>query len=698
MIRSGRSRVPLQRRLCRPGSARSRGWCLGLMLTLALGFGPLGGLPASDRASAQDRTSPQHSKLTQDSTSPRGRTSPQEQRSSRRLLQPNPATNPNALLDLRRRLIELDRLLALESVGRAEKLLEDLEQHSMLARECLPRRVKLYQIQGRHEEAAALCREALADRADNAGLWRSLAESLLHLQQGDAAREALNRFLLASPDRHASGTVAVEMLRGAGFDDVAVSMIDSLRTAFGDLRYLGRARALGLLAMDRQTAAADEISAELQGNPFNLSLIRVELLEGPFDPVKHQVFIERLRQLAAAPDARIAQSLLVANLALSQGDGDGARALVLPRLGRRSDAQAVLRNTVTLGNELPLLENGPSLTATVDYLLAVLAELIRTEALDTTLRHRAADQLADVCAEALEAGVLGDDPPASAERFSELLGLVRRVNPASQHLYSSQIKLARFTRDKLHEPLTAARRLEHLLLDLDLPSEGLALVRLTLGECYFAAGDTARGRTVLTRLGRDREFRQAAGHAHYHLARLDLAEGHFATARDRFAVVALDNPSAPYANDALELGLAIAEELENPSGGPAVLAGYARSVYYDLTARPDSQLVTLERFVRSGDASLDLEEKQHVLERARFELAALYEAQGRTEEALATWTDLTAKHPSGRFPATALARRGQLLLNLGRTAEAQQVLEQLLSQYPDYLFIADVRDQLRNLP
>ena len=128
----------------------------------------------------------------------------------------------------------------------------------------------------------------------------------------------------------------------------------------------------------------------------------------------------------------------------------------------------------------------------------------------------------------------------------------------------------------------------------------MALVRLTLGECYLAAGDTARGRVVLDNLGRDPEFRQAAGHAHYHLARLDLAQGHFGMARDRFAVVALDNPGAPYANDALDLGLAIAEEMENPSGGPSILALYAASVYFDLTAQPDRAPGGPGRFRRPG--------------------------------------------------------------------------------------------------
>jgi hypothetical protein len=99
------------------------------------------------------------------------------------------------------------------------------------------------------------------------------------------------------------------------------------------------------------------------------------------------------------------------------------------------------------------------------------------------------------------------------------------VNPGSEFLYSSRIRLATYRRDVLGEAREAARGLERLATDMNLPTEGLAMVRLTLGECYLAAGDTARGRQVLTALGRDPEFRQAGGHAHYHLARLDLAEG-----------------------------------------------------------------------------------------------------------------------------------------------------------------------------
>jgi tetratricopeptide (TPR) repeat protein len=237
-----------------------------------------------------------------------------------------------------------------------------------------------------------------------------------------------------------------------------------------------------------------------------------------------------------------------------------------------------------------------------------------------------------------------------------------------------------------------------MLLNLNLPTEGLALVRLTLGESYLAAGDTARGRVVLTRLGRDPEFRQAGGHAHYHLARLDLAEGHFATARDRFAVIALDNPGAAYANDALDLGLIIAEEMDNPTGGPDILALYAPAVYYDLTAQPDARLAALESFVAEAGRRLDLSEPQHLYEKVLFELGSVYAENGRVTEAQDLLQRVVLENPDGRYPARALQLQGQLLRGDGRDSAARAAWERLLAQYPDYLFIDDVRDELRTLP
>lgn len=615
-----------------------------------------------------------------------------------KLLQPQSPMNQQSLIDLRRRLIELDRLLALGSISRAESLLGELEQHGSLRRELVTRRIRLAQLKGDHASAIELCRDALVGQTRNPGLWRSLATSQLAVGQPDSAMQSIGKFIVTNPNGRSATMVGVDLLQSADAQAMAVTLIDSMRVILREPRLLGRQRAVGLLALDRQNDAADEVSAELRSNPFNISLIRADLLQGPYRPDDHRDFLERLMENSRAAGAQGSEALLAANLLVAAGEVAPALELVEPLYVGRGSIMALLQNTILLVRELELMADSSQLQPSVDYLLGVLEILAGPGNTDQVLRLRASDQLAQVCELALETGALGNDPAAAADRFGLLLGLVRQVHPTSEYLYSSQIRLAVYTRDVLREPRVAASRLERLLLDLDLPTNGVALVRLTLGECYLAAGDTARGRVVLDNLGRDPQFRQAGGHAHYHLARLDLAQGHYVTSRDRFAVVAMDNPGAPYANDALDLGLAIAEEMDNPSGGPTILDMYGGSVYFDLTDQPEARLQALEDFTVQAPPMLDLEEPQYLLERGRFELAVMYREAGRIIEALESLTLVVLEHPDGRYPARALEMQGSILQDAGRHEEAKLFWERLLAQYPSYLFIDDVRDELRALP
>ncbi|MBK9473931.1 MAG: tetratricopeptide repeat protein [bacterium] len=630
-----------------------------------------------------------------------------------RMMRPQALTGVD-VMELRRRLSELDRLLVLGSAARAAALLDELAQHSALSRELVTRRIELEQLRGDHAAAAALCRQAVAEQPLNPSLWRELASSLLALDQPDSARLALDRFLANSPNLRSSGLVSVEMLRAAGRPVVALSLIDSLRGVLREPRFQGLERAVVLLAVDRQEDAADEAHAELVSGPYNLALLRTALLEGPYKPGLGDRFRARLLESAQRPDGSAAALVLVANLMVVEGQAAPAVALGAPLATRPDGALLLLQNAVVLMRERAQdVVDAPATAATrspigspssieaqatIDYLLGTLDVLSSAASGAPSLRVRAADLLAETCELALGRGLLGPDPQAAVVRFDEILARVRAVNPGSEFLYSSRIRLATYRRDVLGEAREAARGLERLATDMNLPTEGLAMVRLTLGECYLAAGDTARGRQVLTALGRDPEFRQAGGHAHYHLARLDLAEGHYATARDRFAVIALDNPAAPYANDALDLGLALAEELENPGGGPTILQWYAQGVYADLTSQPAARLAALERFVQEAAARLDTSEPQHLLERGRFELAKALVAAGRRDEAATQLEAIVAQHPRGRFPGAALQMLGRLRLEDGRTDLAREAWERLLAQYPGFLFSDDVRDELRRLP
>ena len=605
--------------------------------------------------------------------------------------------DPHAALDMQRRLLELDQMLSLRSVSKAQALITDLEQHRELAGELLSRRTRLAMLTGDFAGAIRIARQGLLTRPDDSALWRDLAGSLLALARPDSARLALDGYIAHSPEPRSAGKVAVDLCLQTRHPQMASSLIDSLRSALGEPHFAALQKSQALLETGRKVAAAVEISASLRAQPYNLSLVRSRILQGQYDPDKDEDFLQALVGIADGPGAIAVEKILVANLLLVGGRAADAVDRVRPLIDSSSSGLTLLQNVNTLTRELDLLPHDRQYTATVDYLLDVLEGLTSSQRQSTMLRQRAADRLAEVCEPALQAGRLGDDPRAAVKRFKELLDQVRSVNPASDRLYSARIILARYVKDTLKEPLTAARSLEHLLLDTDLPTEGVALTRLSLGECYMAAGDTARGRTVLTQLARDPDFRGPAGFAHYHLARLDLAEGGYATARDRFAVVAMDNPGAPYANDALELGLAVAEEMENPSGGPEILGFYAPCVLYDLLDRPDKRLQALRAFVRETTRRVDLSEPQHLLERGMYELAGALSEADSSAAARRVLRTLYTEHPDSRYAAGAMDLEGKLLLREGRAEEARDVWTRVLVQYPDYLFLADVRDELKTL-
>jgi hypothetical protein len=142
----------------------------------------------------------------------------------------------------------------------------------------------------------------------------------------------------------------------------------------------------------------------------------------------------------------------------------------------------------------------------------------------------------------------------------------------------------------------------------------------------------------------------------------------------------------------------VAEELENPTGGPAVLALYAPTIYHDLTGDRAARRAALRAFVDGAAILVDPQEQQNLLERGRWDLAQLALADGDTAFTLDLLDTITHEHAEGRLPAAALAETARLRAASGRTDAARTALERLLAQYPNYLFVDDARDRLRSLP
>lgn len=608
-------------------------------------------------------------------------------------LLPAPGRSVHDAMPWRTRLLEVERLLRLGSFNRAASRLEEAESLGAPATHTRRLRIDLAAATGDHESVVALCGEGLAERPGRTNLLRSLARSLMALGRVSEANAALRDLFAASPNRVSSVSDAVLMWREAGRAGEGLALCDSLRADLGSDRILMRQRAACLLDLSRVEEAVTEIVRELRLNPLNLPMVREELwaLLDPPEEVTRAV-----DALAAEADHTAALRLLRADLSLQLGRDREALEAVRPLYDDRQDAEALLRLATSLSHELELQVDRTHQQATLNWLLDVYGDLVAGAKVPRNQQARVSDQLAGVCETALVSGFLDEDPTRAVEKLESALDLVRLHSPGSTRLYTARIKLAVYTRDVLRRPREAARSLERLLVDLDLPLEGVALSRLALGECHLVAGDSARARAILDRLGGSPQFADAAGHAHYLLGRLDFAQGAWENARDRLAAVALDNPGADYANDALDLGLLIAEELTNPTGSPQRLEAYAPCVYWELARRPVYRQEALERFLEASDPVAG--EEDDLLDRVRLDLALVYAGAGWTDKAADLCAAVVSEHPDGARAAAALYRQGEILTRGGREGEGREAWERLLVQYPDALESEDARAHLRSLP
>ena len=593
----------------------------------------------------------------------------------------------------RPRLIEADRLLRIGSHERAERALDEAEKLGAPRTQVLRYRIELAQALDDAETVAALCREGLAARAAQPRLLRALARALMDLDRRTEAREALDDLFALNSNRGGVVAEAVLMWRESGYPDEGLALCDSLRAARHEDRLYMRQRAACLLDLDRVEEGMAEYVRELGLNPLNLPMIREALWDLLPDGVPVERALAALEELDEGTSPEPA--LLRVDLRLRQGDDRRALETVRPLLDVPAWSEAVMRFVSGRAREADLQADDRVRHATQRWLTEVLSALLSEGRLPRGRRPRVADLLAGVCEQVLERGDAGTDPARAVERLGAALDLVKLYSPGSTRLYSAQIRLAAHTRDVLKRPAAAARRLEALLVDLNLPLEGVALARLALGECHLAAGDTARARTVLTRLGADTRFHGAAAHAHALLGRLDFAQGSWETARDRLAAVALDDPRADYVNDALDLALLVAEELVNPTGGPDRLRAYAPCVYWELRGDAEARRDALATFLAGTDAGAG--EVDHLRDRARLELARLLVGAGEVADAAELCLRLAQDSPDGLRAAAALFLRGEALISAGRVREGREAWERLLIQYPDSLEAEDARMRLRSL-
>ncbi|MCY3772533.1 MAG: tetratricopeptide repeat protein, partial [Gemmatimonadetes bacterium] len=174
----------------------------------------------------------------------------------------------------------------------------------------------------------------------------------------------------------------------------------------------------------------------------------------------------------------------------------------------------------------------------------------------------------------------------------------------------------------------------------------------------------------------------------FHRGELALFKGRWDDALERFHETADRYADSPYANDALEWTILIAEGRQ---GGDRSLADYVRSVLLRRQFRDREALEACKRFVEEHAESL-------IVDTVILDIGVILDQLGKPYEALAALRDLIERHPDSRRVVTARRRVAEILeTKIGDIPQALTEYETLLVSHPDHFNNDAVRRKIREL-
>lgn len=585
---------------------------------------------------------------------------------------------------------------ALMRSGRREeaaRMLEERGQQSGLSLTLERRLARIYRDLNRYAELEALLQERLARGGSEPDIsdLRLLAEARYGLGKPAQAREALDRILDQNPADASLMRLVANVLAQFERHAEAIQVLRDGRERLDDPSEF--AQFLGSLysALGQWPEAAEEYLRVIATSPANMGLMRAQILELAERPDALAAVRERGEQAVAAHPNTPQLAIVLAELRQRSGDADAAWQLLRPYVGDPAllqdlvqMAMAGLADSRLPGGDPRRILGGLKLSS------RVLKGLLLTGNLPRTLEPRVYDTMNRTLMAILENQTFAnmseaEKLPVLEEARSSVLEMSDRM-PNSRVTSEALLRLGNVYIDVLHRPAEATTLFDRLYRSPSASREQLQLARVGLGRSYVASGDTAQARAIFTAMGHDRDFREGQGRAHYQLGLLDFMGGHYTTAQERLSSVALDEASADYTNDSLDLALILAEQVLSGSDEEG-LAHYGRALYYRATRADEEMRRELEAAAEKGEGALG--------ERSLLDLARHHQQYGRHSAALATLARMDGR--SNRYAAPALELRGDLLRAAGQPAQARALYERILVEYEDYVMMDAVRDKIRAL-
>ncbi|KAA3633213.1 MAG: hypothetical protein DWP97_09685 [Calditrichaeota bacterium] len=239
--------------------------------------------------------------------------------------------------------------------------------------------------------------------------------------------------------------------------------------------------------------------------------------------------------------------------------------------------------------------------------------------------------------------------------------------------------------DHLNSPDTALLYFDSVST---LPQSGFTslFAQTVIPLCHLQKGDIPTAKSLYEQLKSKRGMTEdLKEEVDYQLAMINLFEKKVDTARNLLSKLMIDYPKGFYVNDALELMKVIDEGSE----APQVLYNYSNYLLFDYQHQGDSAFAKLELIANDQSKVL-----------ADF---ALYKMVLRTFDNNDTtgtviYIDrLNEDFPESYYLPYALKQKADILFgNKSDRDEAVIIYQELLEKYPNYPFVSEIRELLRN--
>ena len=211
---------------------------------------------------------------------------------------------------------------------------------------------------------------------------------------------------------------------------------------------------------------------------------------------------------------------------------------------------------------------------------------------------------------------------------------------------------------------------------------------MRIGDCLVIKGDVEGARAAYSRLAYGRGPEQVREEAAFKLAELLFLERRIEESKAALDELVGSYPQGFFINDALQLSMLIMEAANGPE---EALLAFAEAVF---SVRQRQYRQALEAFGRIEGQFSD----SPLLDDVLMQTALINRRMGRYQEALADLETLMTRYPDSRFCAPALRQMGEIYQHdVKDLPAARQAYERLLNEYPDYLFLNEVRRTLRAL-